>query len=204
MPTHAEIRIRDKRIIDSIKARPGPRHAAVKAVAEFYGLPRSVVRSVVRRKLGPTQRRTAGRALTDRNAEIVRLATTPGATGRVLSLAGIARLYGIGRERVRQIVKAAGIDVRALKAAQPRPVCHTDGCRNERGTRTGKHCQACMDKRKAPTASLVCANPACPRNGEPFERRVSRIPVGRREFFCRKVCQGQALGRRHGFGTLAV
>ena len=115
-----------------------------------------------------------------------------------LTLKAIGSRYGVSRERVRQILKRAGAQTRALRTPlQPCPVC------GESVGRTAKRfcSRACYSA--SIRIMLVCEE--C---GAPFPRSAKlhafRVQQGQRHIFCNNRCTGAWIGRTFGRAALAT
>ena len=107
----------------------------------------------------------------------------------------IASRTGVSRERVRQILKKAGLPTKFV--SDPGLYC-CNSCGKRLAYRINKFglCLACL---KASRHALVYKTFICEICGLPFERRMAEVrsakKYGRRIRWCARACQGKAFGK---------
>ena len=112
------------------------------------------------------------------------------------SLVEIGGRFGISRERVRQILKQAGMPTRAYYPPRPSYSCNYCGKEIKKGLHCNRQC-----RHNACNVKIACCE--CGNLKEYNTRRLIRgIAHGLHStelFFCTKKCQGAWQGKQHGF-----
>ena len=113
-----------------------------------------------------------------------------------LNATKIASQLGVSRERVRQILKKAGLPTSF--SSGPRH-CSSCGKRLFYNVRKFGMCQSCLT---ASRHNQVYKTFVCELCGQPFERRMSEVRTaqkhGRRTRWCSKRCQVKSMGKAMG------